>query len=128
MYYLSYSQITRATKYTVLGEAFFLLSLGFSKISICLFLLKIIKNTHGQKKRLFLYFNMGLLVVATALCVGQPLGQCQPVSKQWNPKIVGRCEAPDLHTKISYFNGGICPRKNMMRTSILTVESGRGMD
>lgn len=107
VYYLSNSQISRATKYTIFGEAFFLLSLGFSKTSICLFLLRILKSSHGKKKKLFLYFTIGLLTIATALAVVGPLGQCQPVSKQWNPNLPGHCGNPDLHTYLSYFNGAV---------------------
>lgn len=50
-HYLSYSQLARALEYTVLGEAFFGLSLAFARISISLFLLRIIRLSRGKKKK-----------------------------------------------------------------------------
>lgn len=80
-YYLSYSQLSRALKDTVLCEAFFGLSLAFAKIFICLFLLRIIKQSHGKKQKGFLYIPIGLLLLAVSACLGQLFGQCHPVSK-----------------------------------------------
>lgn len=50
-HYLSYSQLARALEYTVLGEAVFGLSLAFARISISLFLLRIIRLSRGKKER-----------------------------------------------------------------------------
>ena len=116
-YYLPYSQLTRALKYVLLGEVFCILSLSFGKISICLFLLRILEQSHGKKKKIFLYFTIGLLVVTAAISLGQLLGQCNPVSKQWNPIIPGHCADPVIFTKISYFNGGMLVRNNGIKTS-----------
>lgn len=80
-------------------------------------LLRILEQSHGKKKKLFLYFNIGLLVVTAAICLGQTLGQCYPVSKQWNPMIPGHCAGPVILTKISYFNGGMLIRNNAIKTN-----------
>lgn len=95
-------------KYIILSETAFTLSLAFSKISICLFLLEILNNSSAKKRKWFLYLTMCLLLVTAAVCVGQQLGQCQPTGKLWRPEVPGTCENPDVQTKLSYFNGGMC--------------------
>ena len=95
-------------KYIILSETAFTLSLAFSKISIYLFLLVILGNSSAKKRQWFLYLTICLLLVTAAVCVGQQLGQCQPASKLWRPEVPGACENPDVQTKLSYFNGGMC--------------------
>ena len=84
---------------------------------MCLLLLRILEQSRGKKKKIFLYVNIGLLTVTLAITLGQLLGQCHPVSKQWNPMIPGHCADIAIFTKISYFNGGMMPCKNAIRTS-----------
>ena len=84
---------------------------------MCLLLLRILEQSRGKKKKIFLYFTVGLLTVSMAITLGQLLGQCHPVSKQWNPMIPGHCADIAIFKKISYFNGGMMPRKNAFRTS-----------
>lgn len=123
-YYLSYPQLTRAKKYNLLGEVFCILSLTFGKTSICLFLLRILEQSHGKQRKVFLYFTIGLVVVTAAISLGQLLGQCFPVSKQWNPMIPGHCADPVIFMEICYFNGGMLIRNNAIKTSQLISKSG----
>ena len=104
VYDLSLPQLSLAVKYIILSETAFTLSLALSKISICLFLLEILSNSSAKKRQWFLYFTICLLLVTAAVCVGQQLGQCQPVTKLWSPEVPGSC----ANTKFSYFNGGMC--------------------
>ena len=104
-------------KYTVLSEILLLLSLTLGKVSMCLLLLRILKQSSGMKKKIFLYCTIGLVTVTLAITLGQLLGQCHPVSKQWNPIIPGHCAEIAIFAKITYFNGGMMPRKNATRTS-----------
>lgn len=108
VYDLSPPHLSLAVKYIILSETAFTLSLAFSKVSICLFLLEILNNSTAKKRRWFLYLTICLLVVTAAVCVGQQLGQCQPTSKLWRPEVPGTCENPDVQTIFSYFNGGMC--------------------
>lgn len=111
VYDLSLPQLSLAVKYIMLSEAAFTLSLAFSKVSICLFLLEILSNSSAKKRKWFLYLTMCLLLVTAAICVGQQLGQCQPATKLWHPEVPGSCENPDVQTKFSYLNGGMCTSK-----------------
>ena len=104
-------------KYTLLSEVILVLSLALGKISGCLLLLRILGQSCGKKKKIFLYFTIGLLTVTLAITLGQLLGQCHPISKQWNPMIPGHCADPVVFTKISYLNGGMLIRKNAIKTS-----------
>lgn len=71
-YYLSLPSTITAIKYVILSETTYLLSLAFSKISICLFLLGIIKNSsRDNMNQVFLHFTMGLLFITTVTYVSQ---------------------------------------------------------
>ena len=84
---------------------------------MCLLLLRILEQSRGKKKKIFLYFTIGLLTITLAITLGQLLGQCHPVSKQWNPMIPGHCADIAIFQKITYSNGGMTPRKNAIKTS-----------
>lgn len=122
MFYLSLPRATKAIKYTILSETAFTLSLACSKLSICLFLLRIFKKTTGDKgKRIFLHSTMGLLFLTTVICVSQLVGQCRPAQKLWNPTVPGSCEDPSVQVKFGYFNGGEVSLSRIL--SVLHVES-----
>lgn len=105
---LSLPQLSLAVKYIILSETAIALSLAFSKISICLFFLGILNNSFAKKRQWFLYLTICLLLVTAAISVGQQLGQCQPAYKLWRPEVPGTCDNPNIQTKVSYFNGGMC--------------------
>lgn len=84
----------------------FILSLAFSKLSICVLLLRILQGSDEPLKKTFLYFTIGILVVVTALSLGLQLGQCTPVAKIWDPVVAGRCGSPMLQVGSAYVNGG----------------------
>ena len=53
--FLAPSQVMRSLEYASLSETMFILSLMFSKISICVFLLRLLADSLAKKKRYFLY-------------------------------------------------------------------------
>lgn len=109
-YYLSLPRTITAIKHVILSETTYLLSLASSKISICLFLLSIIKTSSRDKmNQNFLHFTIGLLFITTITCVSQQVGQCRPASKLWDPAIPATFEDPRIQEKLSYFNGGQFP-------------------
>lgn len=106
--FLTPAQVIRSLEYASLSETTFILSLMLSKVSICVFLLRLLADSLAKKRRYFLYFWMALLLVVNVVCVGQQLGQCKPVNKLWDPMIPGRCEDPGVQSKFAYLNGGRC--------------------
>lgn len=106
--FLKPGQVIRSLEYASLSETMFILSLMFSKISICVFLLRLLADSLAKKKRYFLYLWIALLLVVNVVCVGQQLGQCTPANKLWDPIIPGTCEDPRIQSKFAYLNGGRC--------------------
>ena len=105
---LTPGQVIRSLQYLSLVETMFILSLRFSKISICVFLLRLLADSLAKKKRYFLYLWITLLLVVNVFCVSQQLGQCTPANKLWDPNIPGTCEDPKIQSKFGYLNGGRC--------------------
>lgn len=102
-------QVIRSLEFASFSETSFILSLMFSKISICVFLLRLLADSLAKKQRYFLYLWIALLLVVNVVCVGQQLGQCTPANKKWNPTIPGTCEDPNIQSKFAYLNDGRCP-------------------
>jgi len=103
MIYLTLQQITEAAKYLYLAEILAIFAAGLTKISICLFVIRI-----PNSKRLVssLYALIGALVVvnlayAMILCL-----QCRPIEHLWNPFGPGSCWDSDVYLISGYVQGG----------------------
>ena len=92
-----------ALEYFYITELLATLSAMFTRLSICIFLFRIFST----KK----YWRWGLYATITFVLVTQiPLApilflQCQPVQKNWNPTVQGKCWSPHVQRSISDFNG-----------------------
>ena len=107
--HLSQTQITEALQWYWLVTILFILNLAASKISICLFLLRVVGRTLLRSRRTFLIALVGLLTVTAIFSVAYTLGQCHPVKKLWNPMEPGHCLDPKIFVDIGYTNGGKLP-------------------
>lgn len=105
MYNLSDHQVTEVLKWNFLATPLLVFSLAASKISICLLLLRVLKQTRGKLKRYFPYAIIAILTIIAAPSAGYSLGQCHPVSKLWNPTSPGHCYDPRIYVKLGYANG-----------------------
>lgn len=103
---LSVHQRMEALKWNWLASPFLVLSLATSKVSICLFLLRVLKKTHAKRRKYFLYLIIGSIVGLSVPAAGYCLGQCQPVEKLWNKKVPGFCHDHDIFVKVGYTYGG----------------------
>ena len=92
-----------AAKWTYLATPLLFFSLAPSKISICLLLLRVLKQTYLN--RYFPYVIIALLTIIAVPTAGYSLGQCQPVSKWWNSTTPGHCQDPRIYIKMAYANG-----------------------
>ncbi|MCJ1374869.1 hypothetical protein MMC20_006102 [Loxospora ochrophaea] len=90
-YYLTPPKIAEAVKYNHFSTLFTVLSLWLSKISICLFLLRILDNSQATKRRYALYMIMVIYSVASIICLISLLAQCRPLSRVWDPLVPGVC-------------------------------------
>ena len=103
MIYLTLHQIIEAAKFLQLAEILAIFASGLTKISICLFVIRI-----PNSKRLVtsLYVLIGALVVvnlayAMILCL-----QCRPIEHLWNPFVHGSCWNKNVYLISGYLQGG----------------------
>lgn len=92
-------------KWQSISQPLSILSVTFTRISICFFLLRIFRT--DRKWRWGLY---GIAVfsavtgIATAIIT---VTQCQPVQRLWYPLTPGTCWSPETTVAIGNFQGGM---------------------
>ena len=96
--------ITTALKWSSIAAPIGIVSGLFTRLSICLFLLRIF----GTK----VYWRRGLyaiMVFVTAVVIPTVVGllaQCSPTKKLWDPTVHGSCWSPQTVINLGYFHGG----------------------
>ncbi|QKX55412.1 uncharacterized protein TRUGW13939_02505 [Talaromyces rugulosus] len=80
-----------ATKYTLIPPAISLLSAGAAKISIVIFLMRILGSSAKLPYKLILYIPTIIMIGANIFAMVVLLGYCTPPQKAWNPSIPGHC-------------------------------------
>ena len=109
VYYLSLSpeflaDLTQVTKWQFLGEFLLCISLFFTRISICLFLLRIFgAMPHWRRILYYVIAFMTLMNISSMMVV---ITQCRPLRKNWDPLVHGKCVSPAVVTFAAYFYGG----------------------
>lgn len=76
----------------------------FTRLSVCLFLLRIFRSVRGWRLGLYaiMAFTAAAIIPSTVLF----LAQCQPIQKQWNPLLPGKCWSSLVVIRMNYFGGG----------------------
>ena len=97
--------LSKLLKVVVLAELGVALGVGFVKLSICIFVLRLIKGTH-RRIAIAVYTVMIMNTVITLVAVFCIAFQCTPFEKVWNPKVPGRCFSAQVLTEIVRVVGG----------------------
>ena len=103
-YYLQPSQLRL---FTALGWGDWIqtfITLMFTKISICLFLLRIVD---GRKIRMGIYSLIGCLVLFTTIFTCLFLGICRPLKAHWNIGMEGVCLSDKMIENIVMAQGSM---------------------
>lgn len=114
IYYLSPKQITFALKLEYIVFPLFMLSCMFTRMSICLFLIRIFTINLVWKR--VLYIILAFIVATGASSAIIALPQCNPVAKFWKPTINGTCWSQDLRIRLFYFKV-VRPREDALRST-----------
>lgn len=77
-----------------------------AKISICLFLLRLLGDAVAKKRKWFLYILITILFLYNSLDIITLFIQCRPAGKIWNKAIQGSCWNPDVQVGFAYMQGG----------------------
>ena len=75
-----------------------------SRVSICLFLLRIFRSVKAWRVGLYLIMAYATIVVIPTFII--LLAHCQPIQKQWDPHSPGTCWPPVILSRTSYAYGG----------------------
>ena len=108
-YYLSLTpelllQLVQVSKWQFRSEILGNFSLFVTRLSVCLFMLRIF-GTLNQWKRI-LYIVTGFITITNLSSLSILLAECRPLSKNWNPLIPGKCVSPAVINFEAYYNGG----------------------
>jgi hypothetical protein len=93
-------------KWAWMGQIVILNAIGFGKVAICAFLLRIRDGTH-TKGKWFLYFVAisGLIININSTVM--MLVQCTPAAKHWDPSLPGTCNHVRRTERVGYFQGSM---------------------
>ena len=80
------------------------ITLCMTKVSICLFLLRIVDS---KGTRIAMYSTIGFTVLFTAVCVCLFLGICRPLKAYWDVGVDGVCLSNDEIKNIVIAQGGL---------------------
>lgn len=80
-------------------------SLLFTRVSVCLFLLRLFST--NRKRQYALYAFIGFMTVISISIVLTPtLGYCRPRMKYWYPLRPGKCVTAKVRDGINYYTTG----------------------
>jgi hypothetical protein len=102
--YLNLHQIIESGKLNALAQPWSIMSTCFSKVSVCIFLLRIIEH-QNRNWNFFLCSLISLVVAvdcASSICI---LVQCQPLEKLWDPTVPGTCWSHHARNAMGCFQG-----------------------
>ena len=100
-------EATTALKWSSIAAPIGIFSGMCTRISVCLFLLRIFRTKREWKWGLC---AMIIFVSAIAIpAVVSLIAQCSPVQRQWDKTIPGSCWSTSTVIDIGYFNGGENP-------------------
>ncbi|KAL4777259.1 hypothetical protein BDW60DRAFT_520 [Aspergillus nidulans var. acristatus] len=100
---LSDYQRIESTKFNWLSQGFHVMSTNWGKVSVAIFLLRIIHKV--KHHRPMMYGGIVLLTVVNTVCVYTIYGQCTPTRKLWNSSGEGHCWDPTVQRNYAFFQG-----------------------
>ena len=101
--YLTFPQLVEQTKYYTLSEALLLWMTALTKISVCIFVMRI---PNSKRLKDFLLLVIAYLAIINSVIIVVFLAQCKPIQALWNPTIHGSCLRRDVITGLAYLQGG----------------------
>ncbi|KAL4914323.1 hypothetical protein BDW62DRAFT_213546 [Aspergillus aurantiobrunneus] len=100
---LSDHHVRMAAKYQILSQGFHVMSTNFGKVSVAMFLIRIISGVKNHKRGMYaLIVIMSLINIG---CVVTIYGQCTPTRFMWDRGVEGSCWPPGAQQKYAYFQG-----------------------
>lgn len=96
-------------KYDEFSPVLTILSVTFTRVSICFFLLRIVASGQRWQRRTWtcgLYAIMAFSIVTGVPTAIVTISQCKPIAKLWDPLLPGTCWSPNVALYFGDFYGG----------------------
>ena len=91
-----------ALEFDVLGQPWLMMGATLSKISICLFFIRLLSARRWRILLGIMIFSMALVNLTFSLTVNL---QCRPLEKLWKPQTDGACWDASVQLNFGYFQG-----------------------
>ena len=92
-------------KWTIIAEIQSYSAVLLVKLSVCLFILRVIEGTHRNIAK-FIYVLMVLMTMLALAAMLTDALQCFPLEKAWRPTMKGQCISPRVLTRLTEVFGG----------------------
>ncbi|KAL5340223.1 hypothetical protein BJX70DRAFT_361843 [Aspergillus crustosus] len=100
---LSEYQRVQSTKFNWLSQGFHVMSTNWGKVSVALFLLRIIDKV--KHHRPVVLGGIVFLTIVNSVCVFTIYGQCSPTARLWDADVEGTCWEPSVQKNYAFFQG-----------------------
>ncbi|AEO61488.1 hypothetical protein MYCTH_2071219 [Thermothelomyces thermophilus ATCC 42464] len=94
----------RAVQFDVAGRPWYLISATLSKISICLFFLRVLGR--ARQWRTLLAALIAIMAIITLAFTLFTYLQCRPLEKVWKPFVTGSCLDASIRMNFAYAQSG----------------------
>lgn len=102
---LTLAEVSETAKWSLFSQIFISISLGLTKISVCIFVLRIIDKAQRRFSQ-FLWVLIAFVTVTHIIQFVLFLVQCRPLEAVWNPFVRGHCFSINVVYIVSYINYG----------------------
>ncbi|KAI5864721.1 hypothetical protein GGS23DRAFT_561519 [Durotheca rogersii] len=109
--------LQESIKYTIIAPLFSIISSTCSKISILIFLVRLMGMTAKHWHLIFLWGLCVLLVLLNIFAIVVIIRFCDPPAKQWNPDLEGTCIDP----RIQLYGGAVQASYNALMDIIVAI-------
>ena len=109
---ISPPHLIEALEWSWWGQIIVIQAIGFGKIAVIAFLLRIQDRTQSRKTTILVWFLYFIGISNIIININQMiliLLQCSPVQKLWNPQMPGTCDHIHRTNNVAYFQGSRCP-------------------
>jgi hypothetical protein len=118
---LSHEQQIASVKYQLLSQGFHVMSTNWGKVSVALFLVRIISGVKQHKRAM--YAGMIFLSIINIGGVYTIYGQCTPTAKAWDNDIKGTCWPAGAQRDYAFFQGCMYGWTGFLFTMLLTGDA-----
>lgn len=113
-----------ALKFTYISPAPSILASTAGKISMVLFLLRLLGHSAKRRHRWFLFSVAAVMVALNIFTIGIIVGQCSPVEKSWKPWTYGKCLSASWLDIGGRLQAGQCSRSLNAENHLHTLQCG----